>query len=185
MYGVVFVVENVKMKKIKFTEEKDINSQEANKFEEYKEGLTLIKEESEQKEDFEQLNQPCSIQEMISIQNENLSTIKIDEEFKEKSSLKDTHVSHKDKTTTISKVTDTADGETVSSKQYHQYGPFLGQIIGTVKECSRLSYLQGEPRLYEALYLCTFQLNIENIGKIHSVINKRRGRVNMLNLDYR
>lgn len=57
------------------------------------------------------------------------------------------------------------------------YNSFLGQIISLVKDTCRKSYLCADPRLYEALYLCTFQLNQENVGKIHSVINKRRGEI--------
>lgn len=65
----------------------------------------------------------------------------------------------------------------LNSKQFNLFGPFLGQVIGTVKDCCRKAFLNGEPRLYEAIYLCLFQVKIENIGKIHSVINKRRGTV--------
>ena len=46
-----------------------------------------------------------------------------------------------------------------------------------MKSCCRQAFLNGQPRLYEALYLCLFQIKIENIGSIHSVINKRRGKV--------
>lgn len=67
----------------------------------------------------------------------------------------------------------------LNSKQYNLFGPFLGQVMGTVKDCCRKAFLNGEPRLYEAIYLCMFQVKIEHIGKIHSVINKRRGTVIM------
>jgi translation elongation factor EF-G len=63
------------------------------------------------------------------------------------------------------------------SSRYNMFGPFLGQVIGTIKDCCRKAFLNGEPRLYEGMYLCTFQINNENIGKIHSVINRRRGSV--------
>lgn len=65
----------------------------------------------------------------------------------------------------------------LNTKQYNLYGPFMGQVMGTMKDCCRKAFLNGEPRLYEAIYLCTFQVKIEHIGKIHSVINKRRGKV--------
>lgn len=66
----------------------------------------------------------------------------------------------------------------LNSKQYNLYGPFLGQVIGTMKDCCRKAFLNGEPRLFEAVYRCLFQMKIEHIGQIYSVINKRRGTVN-------
>jgi translation elongation factor EF-G len=66
------------------------------------------------------------------------------------------------------------------SSRYNMFGPFLGQVIGTIKDCCRKAFLNGEPRLYEGMYLCTFQINNDNIGKIHSVINKRRGSVSII-----
>ena len=65
----------------------------------------------------------------------------------------------------------------ITKSQLNTYGPFLGQIMSTVQDCCRKAYLCGDPRLYEGLYLCFFQINQENVGKIHSVINKRRGEI--------
>jgi translation elongation factor EF-G len=91
----------------------------------------------------------------------------------------------KPKTEEVKEEYKTAEDKSLSSK-YNIFGPFLGQVIGTIKDCCRKAFINGEPRLYEAMYLCTFQISNENIGKIHSVINKRRGCVNIpLNLDYR
>ena len=67
--------------------------------------------------------------------------------------------------------------ESLSSKQFNSFGPFIGQITGTIKDCCRQAFLNSEPRLYEALYQCLFQIRLDSIGKIHSVINKRRGKV--------
>ena len=59
----------------------------------------------------------------------------------------------------------------------NEYGPFIGQITGSIKECCRKAYLCAEPRLYEAYYLCIFQINQDCVGKIYSVIGKRRGEI--------
>ena len=64
------------------------------------------------------------------------------------------------------------------NKFYYQFGPFLGQVIGSIKEGIKISYLNGQPRLFEATYLCTFQIEVTHIGKIYTVISKRRGDVN-------
>ena len=68
---------------------------------------------------------------------------------------------------------------TSNSKKSHtgEYGPLIGQLTGSIKECCRKAYLCAEPRLYEAYYLCIFQINQEYVGKIHSVVGKRRGEI--------
>jgi ribosome assembly protein 1 len=67
--------------------------------------------------------------------------------------------------------------DSLSSKKFGIFGPFLGQLIGTVKDCCRKAFLNGEPRLYEAIYLCLFQIRQEYVGKIHSVVSRRRGTI--------
>ena len=64
-----------------------------------------------------------------------------------------------------------------SKSQTGEYGPLIGQIIGSIKDCCRKAYLCAEPRLYEAYYLCIFQINQELVGKIYSVVAKRRGEI--------
>ena len=44
------------------------------------------------------------------------------------------------------------------SQSYNEYD-FIGQITGSIRECCRKAYLCAEPRLYEAYYLCIFQIN--------------------------
>ena len=69
--------------------------------------------------------------------------------------------------------------EEMSSKKsqtYNEYD-FIGQITGSIRECCRKAYLCAEPRLYEAYYLCIFQINQDCVGKIYSVIGKRRGEI--------
>ena len=62
------------------------------------------------------------------------------------------------------------------SQSYNEYD-FIGQITGSIRECCRKAYLCAEPRLYEAYYLCIFQINQDCVGKIYSVIGKRRGEI--------
>ena len=62
------------------------------------------------------------------------------------------------------------------SQTYNEYD-FIGQITGSIRECCRKAYLCAEPRLYEAYYLCIFQINQDCVGKIYSVIGKRRGEI--------
>ena len=49
--------------------------------------------------------------------------------------------------------------------------------MSSLKECCRKAYLCADPRLYEAYYLCIFQINQDCVGKIYSVIGKRRGEI--------
>ena len=64
-----------------------------------------------------------------------------------------------------------------SKSQTNEYGPLIGQIIGSIKDCCRKAYLCAEPRLYEAYYLCVFQINQDCLGKIYSVFGRRRGEI--------
>lgn len=65
----------------------------------------------------------------------------------------------------------------LENKYYYQFGPYLGQVIHTIKDGVKMSYLNGEPRLFEATYLCTFQIALKNLGQIYPVISKRRGEI--------
>lgn len=67
--------------------------------------------------------------------------------------------------------------EELVNKYYYQFGPYLGQVIHTIKDGVKMSYLNGEPRLFEATYLCTFQIALKNLGQIYPVISKRRGEI--------
>ncbi len=61
--------------------------------------------------------------------------------------------------------------------EYDPYGPFAGQIMSTTRELCRRSFMNADPRIVEGLYLCTMQVSSGTLGKIYSVIHKRRGRV--------
>jgi hypothetical protein len=54
--------------------------------------------------------------------------------------------------------------DTSLSSKLTLIGHFLGQVIGTIKDCCRKAFLNGEPRQCN---LCTFQISNEKVGKIH------------------
>ena len=61
--------------------------------------------------------------------------------------------------------------------EYDPYGPFAGQIMSTTRELCRKAFMNADPRLVEGLYMCTMQVSSGTLGKIYSVIHKRRGRM--------
>ncbi|KAJ1656561.1 Cytoplasmic GTPase/eEF2-like protein (ribosomal biogenesis) [Dispira simplex] len=52
-----------------------------------------------------------------------------------------------------------------------------GQVISTVREACRQSFLTWSPRLMLAMYRCEIQATAEVLGKVYAVLAKRRGRV--------
>eukprot|EP01022_Parablepharisma_sp_SALTPOND_P021377 TRINITY_DN41897_c9_g1_i1.p1 TRINITY_DN41897_c9_g1~~TRINITY_DN41897_c9_g1_i1.p1 ORF type:complete len:1052 (-),score=124.97 TRINITY_DN41897_c9_g1_i1:19009-22164(-) len=61
--------------------------------------------------------------------------------------------------------------------EYDPYGPFSGQVMSTTREICRRAFMNADPRIVEGLYMCTMQVSSGTLGKIYSVIHKRRGRV--------
>lgn len=57
------------------------------------------------------------------------------------------------------------------------YGPFGGQLIGTIKTLCKRSFLNSDPRVVEAMYKCSMQASPETYGVVYNVINQVRGRV--------
>jgi len=57
------------------------------------------------------------------------------------------------------------------------YGPIFGQIMSSAKEAFLESFLGGEPRLVEGVYLCHCQVPIDEIGHVYDVLNRRRAAV--------
>lgn len=57
------------------------------------------------------------------------------------------------------------------------YGAFAGQVIATVKDICKRSFLNAEPRIVEGVYLVSMHATPDSYGKIYGVINKCRGRV--------
>jgi ribosome assembly protein 1 len=59
----------------------------------------------------------------------------------------------------------------------NNYGPLSGQVISCIKNTCRLAFVKQPVRLVEAIYECTVQCQSEQLGRLYSVINKRRGNV--------
>lgn len=163
MYGVIFILEHIKFNKQKTEDEKEDEKKEEKKEEtptEKKEEEILTKKKEDEEISTEKKDEEISTDKKENIEKDLLLVGDKEKEGKglstdqnaDSSSLSKTHISN-------------------------VYGPFLGQIMSTVKDCCRQAYLAGEPRLYEGMYLCFFQIKQENVGKIHSVINKRRGEI--------
>ncbi len=57
------------------------------------------------------------------------------------------------------------------------YGPIFGQVMSAAKEAFLESFLGGEPRLVEGVYLCYCQVPIDEIGHLYDVLNRRRAAV--------
>lgn len=66
--------------------------------------------------------------------------------------------------------------ETVDHKALN-FGPFSGQVMSTVKNLCKKSFLNAEPRIVEGMYKCSMQASPEVYGNVYSVIQKYRGRV--------
>ena len=106
------------------------------------------------------------------------------EKQKEKEKEKEKNEEQKDKLNNLpkgkeeeDKINNKQETKSNSNSKTGEYGPLIGQIIGSIKDCCRKAYLCAEPRLYEAYYLCIFQINQELVGKIYSVFGKRRGEI--------
>lgn len=72
--------------------------------------------------------------------------------------------------------------EKFTSEQYEatsssNFGPLSGQIISTMKSTCRLAFLKKPVRLVEAIYTCSVQCQAEQLGKLYSVLSKRRANV--------
>ncbi|TDH71368.1 hypothetical protein CCR75_006594 [Bremia lactucae] len=65
------------------------------------------------------------------------------------------------------------DVETETSK----YGPLSGQVISMMRTTCLLAFVKQPVRLVEAVYECTVQCQADHLGKLYSVISKRRGDV--------
>lgn len=179
MYGCIFIIEHINFNKKDIEENsKEVKEDDKNKEEDKKNEIKEDKpEKTEIKNDFEykkedikndipnseNLKKEAEPNTSIQTLQNDLVSPKKDKDQESKSLASDNQ-----KEDSLSQLTKT---------QLNTYGPFLGQIMSTVQDCCRKAYLCGDPRLYEGLYLCFFQINQENVGKIHSVINKRRGEI--------
>uniref|UniRef100_K3WNV1 Tr-type G domain-containing protein n=1 Tax=Globisporangium ultimum (strain ATCC 200006 / CBS 805.95 / DAOM BR144) TaxID=431595 RepID=K3WNV1_GLOUD len=58
-----------------------------------------------------------------------------------------------------------------------RFGPLSGQIISMMRTLCRIAFVKQPVRLVEAIYDCTVQCLAEQLGKLYSVISKRRGDI--------
>ncbi|ETK73044.1 hypothetical protein L915_19976 [Phytophthora nicotianae] len=58
-----------------------------------------------------------------------------------------------------------------------KYGPLSGQVISIMRTTCLMSFVKQPVRLVEAVYECTVQCQAEQLGKLYSVISKRRGDI--------
>ena len=56
-------------------------------------------------------------------------------------------------------------------------GRLTGEIIRTVRESIRAGFLDWSPRILLAMYSCEIQASAEVLGRVYSVITRRRGRI--------
>lgn len=73
--------------------------------------------------------------------------------------------------------TDESDSTEEEKTEESKYGPLTGQIISTMRTACRVAFVKQPVRLVEAMYECTVQCQAEQLGKLYSVISKRRGDV--------
>lgn len=196
MYGVIFIVEEIKVNKSTEDKKKQADQESSskntektntNKNEDLIKSEKAIPEESNLNSEKEELLEDVNTNldkkenEDENVPDTEKNLIKLEEDLIAKNpDLLSPNIEAKNLTNLNDNKNDEDDKSlTLSSKQFNLFGPFIGQITGTIKDCCRKAFLNSEPRLYEALYLCLFQIRIESIGKIHSVINKRRGKVNL------
>ena len=58
-----------------------------------------------------------------------------------------------------------------------QYGPLQGQIMSTVKNLCKQSFLNSDPRVVECFYKCSMQASPEVYGAVYNIIDMVRGKV--------
>ncbi|KAG6615387.1 putative elongation factor Tu GTP-binding domain-containing protein [Phytophthora cinnamomi] len=58
-----------------------------------------------------------------------------------------------------------------------KYGPLSGQVISIMRTTCLMAFVKQPVRLVEAVYECTVQCQAEQLGKLYSVISKRRGDI--------
>eukprot|EP00092_Neocalanus_flemingeri_P025078 GFUD01027194.1.p1 GENE.GFUD01027194.1~~GFUD01027194.1.p1 ORF type:complete len:1021 (+),score=381.10 GFUD01027194.1:451-3513(+) len=57
------------------------------------------------------------------------------------------------------------------------WGPLSGQIVSLVKDCCRRAFLAKPVRLMTAMYVCNIAVKAEVLGKMFTVLHRRRGQV--------
>lgn len=56
-------------------------------------------------------------------------------------------------------------------------GRLIGEIIRTVRDTIQACFLDWSPRILLAMYSCEIQASAEVLGRVYSVITRRRGRI--------
>ena len=56
-------------------------------------------------------------------------------------------------------------------------GRFTSEIIRTTRESIKQGFLDWSPRILLAMYSCEIQASAEVLGRVYSVITRRRGRI--------
>jgi len=56
-------------------------------------------------------------------------------------------------------------------------GPLSGQVISAMKEGCRREFLSRTVRLVEATYLCDIQIPADFVGKVYTVLGRRRAKI--------
>nr|CAG8601725.1 19_t:CDS:10 [Entrophospora candida] len=67
------------------------------------------------------------------------------------------------------------DGDNVDISELRQ--KLSGQIITTMRDVCRQSFLEWSPRLMLAMYSCDIQVTTEALGRVYAVISRRRGHI--------
>lgn len=57
------------------------------------------------------------------------------------------------------------------------YGPFAGQVIGTMRNLCKRAFLNGDPRIGEGMYVCSMMATATTYGVCYKIIEKCRGKV--------
>lgn len=70
-----------------------------------------------------------------------------------------------------------AAGASEDADESNKFGPLSGQVISTMRSICRAAFVKQPVRLVEAIYDCTVQCLSEQLGKLYSVISKRRGDI--------
>ena len=66
----------------------------------------------------------------------------------------------------------------VSQEEANQnLGRLTGEIIKTTRESIRQGFLDWSPRILLAIYSCDIQASAEVLGRVYTVITRRRGRI--------
>jgi ribosome assembly protein 1 len=67
---------------------------------------------------------------------------------------------------------------TATAEQESQnLGRLTGEVIRTTREAIRAGFLDWSPRILLAMYSCEIQASAEVLGRVYSVITRRRGRI--------